>query len=108
MKHSSHHPPLTYFESYTVMGNDSSAVFLPITSVAFNLTVNFPARLSGSQNCIGANENSRGSSTMLPPIGLSRVGLPRSSNRRISNWIFGSLASPLRSKLTALKLTQKD
>src|SRR5947209_1646176 len=48
---------LTYFESYTVIGNDNSAVFLPITSVAFNLTVNFPARLSGSQNCMGAYEN---------------------------------------------------
>src|SRR5436305_15240319 len=105
MKHSSHHPPLTYFESYTVIGNDNSAVFLPITSVAFNLTVNFPARLSGSQNCMGAYENSGGRSTMLPAIGFSSVALLRSSRTRISNWILGSLFSRLRSKLTALKLT---
>src|SRR5207248_3585459 len=89
-------PALAYFESYTVMGNDSSAVFLPMTSVAFNLTVNFPARLSGSQNCMGANENSRGSSTLLPAIGLLRVAFSRSSRTRISNWMLGSLLSPPR------------
>src|SRR6516164_5408743 len=97
-----------YLGFKTVSGNDRLAILRDALSVAFNWTVNLPARLSSSRNCKGMAGAFCGTSLLTSPTKGLAVGLPFSSRTVMVTVKFGWPCAEARPKPTALKLIHRD